>query len=138
MSDMVPVEHDLPTAGGGEPGFLALAGRVTVLTSQALALKEGLASLQRQMNAASDKAGQLSEMTHLAEVEEQFTVQILETATALKAVAEASGEVAGAADTMQTDAQQLYDAHQAEYGGTYEAVQASGVRQPKPAFLENR
>ncbi|GAA3312137.1 hypothetical protein GCM10020295_83180 [Streptomyces cinereospinus] len=78
----------------------------------------------------------MSEMCDAAEVEPRFTALIMEGATSLREVAEASGDLVSAADAMQMDAQGFADSHQREYGGIYEAVQSMGVQQPKPGFNE--
>lgn len=126
---------DVPNDGEGL-GFFALAARVISLTSRALLLKEKVAALQRHMDRNADKARDLSEMCDAAEVEPQFTALIMEASTALRKVAEASGEMANAADAMQNDAAAFGAAHETEYRGVYEAVQVSGVQEAKPGFYE--
>ncbi|TLQ39025.1 conjugal transfer protein TraB [Streptomyces marianii] len=135
---MVPRGDTLPAipADGEGLGFLALSVRVTALTAQAMLLKEKVWALQRRMDSNADKASNMSEMCDAAEVEPQFTALILDGSVALRKVADASGELANAADVMQTDAQGFNDAHQGEYGGIYEATQTMGVKQPKPGFNE--
>lgn len=124
-------------AGGGN-GFLALAGRVAALTTSALRLKEGMFALKRHMDTNATAARTLSEMCHLAEVDPRYTAQILGVSQALTRVATASGQVADTADTMATHAAGFRDAHQREYRGIYEAVNASGHRQAKPGFYRVR
>ncbi|MFC9954871.1 conjugal transfer protein TraB [Streptomyces prasinus] len=138
MSDLVPRPAHLPATGGGTPAFTRLAARMTALTAAALALKEGLWTLKREMERNSDRHNQLADMCGLAEVEPRFTGLISQSATALFAVAQASADVATTADQVQHGAQDLHDAHQAEYRGVYEAVNASGVRQAKPGFYRTR
>ncbi|WP_461712351.1 conjugal transfer protein TraB [Streptomyces sp. DSM 41013] len=137
MSELVPRPANLP-ARGGRPSFTRLAGRMAALTASALALKEGLWALQRRMERDADHADMLADLCIAAEVEPRFTGQIHEAATALRAVATASADLARTADQVQHDSQGLHDAHQAEYRGVYEAVNASGVRQAKPGFYRNR
>ncbi len=102
MSELVPRPANLPAARTGSPSFTRLAARTAALTASALALKEGLWSLQRRMER------------------------------------DASAEVARTADQVQTNAQGLHDAHQGEYRGVYEAVNASGVVQARPGFYRTR
>ncbi|MFF8925540.1 conjugal transfer protein TraB [Streptomyces albidoflavus] len=137
MSDLVPRPAHLPAATG-RPSFTRLAARMATLTTAALALKEGLWALQRRMKADADHADMLADLCVAAEVEPRFTSQINEAGTALRKVAEASGYLARAADRVQHDSQGLHDAHQSEYRGVYEAVNASRVRQAKPGFYRTR
>ncbi|WP_406127999.1 conjugal transfer protein TraB [Streptomyces sp. NBC_00989] len=137
MSELVPRPANLP-ATTGKPSFTRLAARMVALTTAALALKEGLWSLKRRMESDAEKADRLADMCTEAEVEPQYTALITEAGTALRAVANASGELAAAADTVQTNSQGLHDAHQGEYRGVYEAVNASGVQQAKPGFYRTR
>ncbi|GAA1017173.1 conjugal transfer protein TraB [Streptomyces thermogriseus] len=139
MSDLVPRPVNLPSAqGGGAPSFTQLAARTAALTASALALKEGLWALQRRMERDADQADQLADLCTAAEVEPKFTALITEAGAALRAVAEASGDLARTADQVQHDAQELHDAHDQEYRGVYEAVNASGVRQARPGFYRTR
>ncbi|MFI8093750.1 conjugal transfer protein TraB [Streptomyces sp. NPDC086080] len=138
MSDLVPRPANLPAARGGSPSFTKLAARTAALTASALALKEGLWSLKRRMERDASHADMLADLCTAAEVEPKFTGLITEAGTALRAVAEASAEVARTADQVQTNAQGLHDAHQSEYRGVFEAVNASGVRQARPGFYRTR
>ncbi|WP_340564508.1 conjugal transfer protein TraB [Streptomyces sp. GSL17-111] len=123
----------------GRASFLALAFRMATLTGAALELKEGLNALQRRMGADADEADRIAEQAGAAEVEERFTALIHEAALSLRAVAEASGELAGAADAMEAHARETSQAHQSEYRGIYEAVNARpDVRQAKPGFYRTR
>jgi hypothetical protein len=135
MTELVPLP---PAAGTGDNGFLSLARRVSTLAAAALLLKEALFALKARMERNSAAARRLSEMCHVAEVEPQYTAQILEVSGALHQVAQASGDVATTADDMQIKAQGFNNAHQSEYRGIYEAVNASGVRQAKPGFYRVR
>jgi hypothetical protein len=117
-------------------GFLSLGAAVTVLAARALLLKEKVWALQRLFQRNADKASNMSEMCDAAEVDPQFTALIMEGSTALRQVAEASGDLVNAADVMQTDAQGFNDAHQGEYGGIHEVTQSMGVQQPRPGFNE--
>jgi hypothetical protein len=135
--DIVPRGDTLPEVpDDSNLGFLSLGIAVTTLTAQALGLKEKVASLQRRMEKNAKKASSMSEMCDAAEVEPYYTGLIMEGATDLQGVADASGEMVSAADQMQTDAQSFNTAHQGEYGGIYEVTQSMGVQQPKPGFNE--
>ncbi|MGA5552632.1 conjugal transfer protein TraB [Streptomyces pseudogriseolus] len=138
MSDLVPRPANLPAARGGSASFTGLAARTAALTASALALKEGLWSLQRRMERDAGHADMLAELCVAAEVEPRFTGLIAEAGAALRAVAAASLDLARTADQVQHDSQDLHDAHQQEYRGVYEAVNASGVRQAKPGFYRTR
>lgn len=132
MSEIVPV-----TSGSGN-GFLALSWRVVALSTAALHLKEGMYLLKRHMETNATAARNLSEMCAAAEVEPQYTAQILEASQALTRVAEASGDLAATADAMESDARGFNSAHEREYRGIYEAVNGSGVQQAKPGFYRVR
>ncbi|WP_432034476.1 conjugal transfer protein TraB [Streptomyces antibioticus] len=138
MTDLVPSTPDLPATAGPTPGFRGLAARVTAFSASALALTQGLRALRRQMERDADDADHLAEMCAVAEVEPRFTALIHEAGGSLRAVANASGEMANAADEMATAADGLAAAHEAEYRGVYEAVNASGVQQAKPGFYRTR
>ncbi|MFF8287420.1 conjugal transfer protein TraB [Streptomyces albus] len=133
----VPAGGDnLPAIPDSNLGFVSLGVAVTTLAARALWLKEKIWILQGLFRRNADKASHMSEMCDAAEVEPRFTALIMEGATSLREVAEASGDLVNAADQMQMDAQGFADAHQGEYGGIYEAVQSMGVQQPKPGFNE--
>ncbi|MFE2609449.1 conjugal transfer protein TraB [Streptomyces mirabilis] len=121
------------SAGSGN-GFLALAGRTAKLAASALFLKEGMHLLRSHMQANASAAMRLSEMCGQAEVEPRFTSMIEDTSTALTGVAEASGEMVNAADSVDTDARGFNGAHDREYRPGYEASNGSGVKQAKPGF----
>lgn len=133
----VPDSGDnLPAIPDGNLGFLSLGLAVTTLAARALWLKEKIWILQALFRRNADKASNMSEMCDAAEVEPRFTALIMEGATSLREVAEASGDLVSAADAMQMDAQGFNTAHQGEYGGIYEVTQSMGVQQPKPGFNE--
>ena len=133
----VPDNGDnLPAIPDSNLGFLSLGLAVTTLAARALWLKEKIWILQALFRRNADKASNMSEMCDAAEVEPRFTALIMEGATSLREVAEASGDLVNAADAMQMDAQGFNDAHQGEYGGIYEVAQSMGVQQPKPGFNE--
>jgi hypothetical protein len=95
-------------------------------------------ALKRHMEANATVARTLSEMCHQAEVDPQFTAQILGVSQGLTRVAAASGQLADTADTMASHAKGFNDAHTGEYRGIYEAVNASSHRQAKPGFYRIR
>ncbi|MEY9961331.1 conjugal transfer protein TraB [Streptacidiphilus sp. MAP5-52] len=135
MSSIVPV----PAAPEGEgAGFLALAARTIALSAAALRLKEGTWALQKHMENNAGSARRLSEMCTAAEVDDEYTQQILEVGAALQRVADASGQLSATADTMAGHAQGFNAAHDSEYRGIYEAVNASRHRQAKPGFYKVR
>jgi hypothetical protein len=139
MSEIVPRPGRLPMGSHDEePTFLGLVARTTTLTTAALALKEGMWALRRRMESDARHADLMADQCIAAEVEPKFTNLIHEAGSELRAVAEASGNLANAADLVQTATQGLHDAHQAEYRGVYEAVHASGVQQAKPGFYRTR
>jgi hypothetical protein len=114
--------------------YTGLAFHVITLTAAALRLKYGMARLQADMRANSALAQRTAEMCDQAEVEPRFTSQIAEVASEFTAVATASGDMVSAADVTATRATGFRNAHQNEYGGIYDAVRTSGVRQAKPGF----
>ncbi|QIB49500.1 conjugal transfer protein TraB [Streptomyces aureoverticillatus] len=137
MSDNLPAipgAGGSSSSGGSDNGFLALAGRTARLAASALFLKEGMHRLRAHMKANSNAAMRLSEMCDTAEVEPQFTSMIMDASTSLNGVAEASGEMVNAADSVDTDARGFNSAHDSEYRGVYEAVNGSRVQQAKPGF----
>ncbi|MFL4496529.1 conjugal transfer protein TraB [Streptomyces sp. VTCC 41912] len=136
-SDLVPYAPKLP-AKGGRLSFLTLAAKLTTLTTQALALKEGLHLLRRRMDADAKSVGRIADMCTEAEVEPRFTGLVAEGSAALGRVADAAAGLAGAADQMETNARAFKNAHDSEYRGVFEAVQASGVRQAKAGFYRTR
>jgi hypothetical protein len=114
--------------------FITLGLRVMALAAAAALLKEQLHLLKARMHRDAERARRLAGHLAQAGVDTKFQAQALEVAASFERVAEASGEVAGAADQMEANAQAVKDAHDAEYGGVYEAVNASPYAQPKPGF----
>lgn len=121
-----------------DAGFLQLAGSVLVLSAQALLLKEGLHRLKKEMEDNASTARDFADKCEQAGVDPQIVSLVREAADALQAVADATGDMATAADLIQNGAQDVKNSHETEYRGVYEAVQASPYDQPKPGFLENR
>jgi hypothetical protein len=124
------------TAIGGILNFVTLSLRIMALAIAAALLKEQLHLLKQRMHRDAERARRLAGHLAQAGVDPKFQSQALEVAAAFERVAEASGEVAQAADGMEASANGVRDAHQAEYGGIYETVKAlpGGVTQPKPGF----
>lgn len=119
---------------GGILNFVTLALRIMALAAAAAILKEQLHILKARMHQDAQRARTLTGHLGQAGVDAHFQALTLEVAAAFDRVAEASGELAGAADQMEANANGVHDAHQAEYGGIYEVAQASPYAQPKPGF----
>lgn len=144
MISNVPAEHDAPAPPqrrpsftemvGGILNFVSLTARFMALAIAAALLKEKLHLLKAHMHRDAANALRVSEMCGQAGVDGRFLAQILEVSQAFDRVAEASGVLADAADQMEANAGGVRDAHQSEYGGIYEAVNASPYEQPKPGF----
>lgn len=141
-TDLIPHQDQTPdrpkrtfgSAVAGVLNFVTLSARFAALVTAALFLKEGLHLLKNRMHDNADTARRLSEMCGQAGVDERFQAQILEVSQDFDRVADASGELANAADQMETHAREVDDAHRAEYGGVHEVVNASPYEQPKPGF----
>jgi hypothetical protein len=114
--------------------FVTVALRVMALAAAAALLKEQLHLLKARMHRDAQRARTLAGHLHQAGADGRFQAQAIEVSQAFDRVAEASGEVANAADQMEAHARGVRDAHQAEYGGIYEVRQASPYAQPKPGF----
>ena len=129
-----PDRHTWSSAIHGILNFVTLTARIMALAAAAALLKEQLHLLKLRMHDDAAHARRLAEHLNQAGVDTRFQAQTLEVAAAFDRVADASGELAGAADQMEANAQGVRDAHQAEYGGIYEVRQASPYEQPKPGF----
>lgn len=114
--------------------FVTLALRIMALAAAAALLKEQLHLLKARMHHDAQRARTLAGHLAQAGVDAHFQAQTLEVANAFDRVADASGELARAADDMETSANGVRDAHDAEYRGIYEVRQASPYAQPKPGF----
>lgn len=144
-SDNLPAEpgDSAPrmTWGGAITGilnFVTLGLRIMALAIAAALLKEQLEILKRRMHDDAARARRLAEHLAQAGVDARFQAQAIEVSAAFDRVAEASGELAGAADQMEMNAQFVKDAHDTEYGGIYEIANSSPYEQPKPGFNEVR
>ncbi|MGW4806402.1 conjugal transfer protein TraB [Kitasatospora sp. NPDC004272] len=133
-SGRTPARGPLPATGKPGRSFRHLRGSIVGLTLQALRLKEGMRRLQSHMSSNASKASNLAEMSGQADVDQVFVTQIMGVSQALRDVATASGDLADSADAMEAASRGFNDAHEREYRGVYEAVQASPYRQPKPGF----
>lgn len=114
--------------------FTTFTARIAAITTSALRLKDQMHTLIAETEHNADTARALAEMCTSAGVEPQFTALIHESSTALHGVVTAARDVIETADRTEVDARTLQDAHEKEYRGIYEAVQASGVQQPKAGF----
>jgi hypothetical protein len=125
------------TWGGAITGilnFVSLSLRIMALAAAAALLKEQLHLLKARMHDDAARARRLADHLHQARVDTRFQAQAIEVAAAFERVAEASGELAQAADGMEAAAGGVRDAHEAEYRGIYEVRQASPYAQPLPGF----
>lgn len=128
---------DRPTFGGlihGILNFITLAARFIALAAAAVMLKERLHLLKAAAHRNAAFARRVGEMCGAAGADRYFVALYLETGQAFEVVAECSGALADAADQMEANARFVKDAHQREYGGIFETVQAMPHRQPKPGF----
>jgi hypothetical protein len=129
------------TFGGfisGIINFLTLSARFLALAAAAMWLKENLHLLKQRMHNDAAFARKVGEMCGAARADAYFVGLFLETATAFERVAEASGELARAADDMEINARGVGEAHEIEYRGVYEVRQASPYEQPTPGFNKVR
>jgi hypothetical protein len=118
--------------------FITLSARFAMLAAAAIWLKENLHILKQRMHTDAAFARKVAELCGDAGADGYFVALFLETSQAFDRVAEASGELAGAADQMEDGARAVGDAHETEYRGIYEVAQASPYAQPKPAFNKVR
>jgi hypothetical protein len=126
-----------PTFGGlisGIINFVFLAGCFIALAAAAMWLKEKLHLLKERMRQDAALARRVAELCGQAGVDPYFLALFIETSQAFDRVADASGELADAADQMEMNARFVKDAHDTEYRGIYEATNASPYAQPKPGF----
>lgn len=114
--------------------FITLSARTAALAAAAALLKEQLHLLKARMHHDAARARRLAGHLNQAGADARFQAQSLEVAAAFERVADASGELAQAADQMQINAEFVKDAHESEYRGIYEVRQASPYAQPKPGF----
>ncbi|MFJ8929265.1 conjugal transfer protein TraB [Streptomyces sp. NPDC102364] len=123
---------------GGVINFLTTAAKVMALACAAALLKERMHLLKTRMHRDAAFAHRVAEMCGQAGVDDNFVAEYHEVGGHFTRVAECADGVTAAADTMEARARGVVDAHNREYRGVYEAVQASPYRQPKPGFNKVR
>lgn len=114
--------------------FVALAACFIALAAAAMWLKEKLHLLKARMRRDAAFARKVAELCGQAGVDTYFLGLFIEASQAFDRVAEASGELADAADQMEMNARFVKDAHDTQYRGIYEVTNASPYAQPKPGF----
>lgn len=141
-SNLPATTSDRPATFGGMLlgilNFITLSVRFAMLAAAAMWLKENLHILKARMHKDAEFARRVAELCGAARVDDYFVALFLEAAQAFDRVAEASGELAGAADGMEAGARAVGDAHETEYRGVYEVRQASPYAQPTPGFNKVR
>ncbi|MFE6357533.1 conjugal transfer protein TraB [Streptomyces rochei] len=121
-------------ADGADNGYAALVAKFTILQSAAANLLAEAERLSLQMRVNADAATAVSDLCAVAEVDARHVATVATIGAAFGRVVTGCTGLMGAADTLHTAVGHLKAEHQAEYGGIYEAVAASGVRQAKPGF----
>ncbi|MFE3206313.1 conjugal transfer protein TraB [Embleya sp. NPDC059237] len=135
MGDLVPVNTgEMVSADGAS--FPAIQRQLADLAHVAGLLEEALGRLTRRMQHNADLSRVMGEQAAAAEVDSTEIAQMEEVTTALSGVATVSAAVARRADGIRTAALATQAAHDAEYRGVYEAVQAVGT-QAKAGFYRN-
>jgi hypothetical protein len=140
-SNLPATTQERPTFSGfiaGIINFVTLAAAFVALAGAAAMLKEQLHLLKERMHRDAAFASKVGEMCGAAGVDAYFVGLFVEAATAFMRVAEASGELAGAADQMESDARGVKNAHDTQYRGIYEYRQSRPYKQPKPGFNKVR
>lgn len=137
MSELVPVDVGAVVRSDPE-GFHALQHRLGLLVSDAVKAQEYVAALSRRMRRNAQLAVTTAEKAGAAEVDTREVGQILEVAIALGGVADSAAALASRAEAFALAAETARAAHDAEYRGVYEAVQAVGGVQAKPGFYQSR
>lgn len=133
-ADNAPAQQSFGGLISGILNFIFLAGCFIALAAAAMWLKEKLHILKERMHRDAAFARRVAELCGAAHVDPYFLSLFFETATAFDRVAEASGELANAADQMEINARFVKDAHDTQYRGIYEVRQASPYEQPTPGF----
>lgn len=136
-ADNAPTPAPKKTFGSllaGILNFATLSARFMAMATAALWLKETLHLLKQRMHDDAALARRVGEMSGQAGADPYFVGLFTEASKEFDLVAEASGELAHAADQMETHARGVQDAHDTEYRGIYEVRQASPYAQPKPGF----
>jgi hypothetical protein len=133
-ADNAPAQQSFGGLISGILNFVFLAGCFIALAAAAMWLKEKLHLLKERMRRDAAFARKVAELCGAARVDNYFLSLFFEAATAFDRVADASGELANAADQMEMNARFVKDAHDTEYRGIYEVRQASPYEQPTPGF----
>ncbi|GAA4658834.1 hypothetical protein GCM10023347_07700 [Streptomyces chumphonensis] len=118
--------------------FLTLAARFTRLAAGALRLSEAVAAGQRRAARNAEASHQLADLMAQAEVDPRHVAAMREIASQQQVTAEATGDMAGAATDLASDADAADSAHRAEYQDLYDegqAMAAKGITQPKPGWF---
>lgn len=118
--------------------FLTLAARFTRLATGALRLSESVAAGQRRAARNAEASNRLADLMAQAEVDPRHVAAMREIAQQQENTAEATGDMAGAATDLASDAQAADGAHRAEYQDLYDegqAMAANGIAQPKPGWF---
>jgi hypothetical protein len=133
----VPLDHfQVIRADAGS--FPAIQEQLAGLAASAAHLQERIAVIARQTRRTADLAVTCGEMSATAEVDPHHIAQIGDVAVALSGVADATAATAARAGEINTAAVRARRAHDMEYRGVYEAVQATTSRQAKPGFYRRR
>lgn len=138
MGDLVPVGTGTAVVSGDGAGFHGLQADLENLAADAEQLQEKAALLARAMGENADLARITAEQTAQAQAAPRHVAQVQEVASALVAAAAGAKALASRADSMAAQARAVKEAHNAEYRGIYEAVQASGIPMAKPGFYRLR
>lgn len=129
-----PAQQSFGGLISGILNFIVLAGCFIALAAAAMWLKEKLHLLKERMHRDAAFARKVAELCGAARVDQYFLSLFFETGNAFERVAQASGELADAADQMEMNARFVKDAHDTQYRGIYEVRQASPYAQPTPGF----
>lgn len=140
VQEQAPERWTWGGAIGGILNFITLGLRVMALAAAAALLKEQLHLLKRRMEKDAQRSITLAGHLAQAGVDVRFQSDAIQLAGDFGVVAGSAEIVADAADRMEASAIGVRDAHDREYGGIHETVQAlpGGVAQPKPGFNKVR
>lgn len=133
-SNNAPAQQSFGGLISGVLNFIFLAGCFIALAAAAMWLKEKLHLLKERMHRDAAFARKVAELCGAARVDNYFLSLFFEAGNAFERVAQASGELADAADQMEMNARFVKDAHDTQYRGIYEVRQASPYEQPTPGF----
>ncbi|MFI1386664.1 conjugal transfer protein TraB [Embleya sp. NPDC020886] len=136
-SDLVPIETGRMVRAD-DAGFPALQEQFSLLATASARLQEQLGALARRMRRTADLSVTTGEMCAAAEVDPRHIGQIGDVSVALSGVADTALALAATAEALQMAAVVARRAHDMEYRGVYEAVQATSSRQAKAGFYRVR